>query len=290
MFLLSSVCLAQLFRFKNLHPDEIKKTVQRIAEEEIAHHQRAEIEVQPTSVTVEDTEPTEVELETIDTEPQIEEEPTVSTTNNQELTQLEEVPVEKESFAKEVVIQIKEFFIGFRFIFLHPYSALTIYSYLHLVLTLIFIKAIGSAHWGSLDFVFLKMCYEVFQPEGQIVDAAWTYGVYRGLMGFSAGLTPVLVERSLPNGYGAKTMRSVIVICFGMFIVSYVILMFIRNVYSYFAAAIIINAFSGTLWNMSMALIQQKVPNNFLGRVMSVDIGFNLNVMQTITFAVSDSL
>jgi MFS family permease len=280
-FLISSILIAQLFRYSHLHPNEIKKTLKRMAAEEIIH-------IQGTHIEDVDTPSEAANMELIEKDQneskQVEEAITEPITRQEyetptpELTQLEEIdlePIHKESFIFQVFAQVKEFVLGFRFLFKHPY-----------ILSLVFVKAIGSIHWGSMDFVFLKMCYEVFQPEGQIADASWTYGVFRGLMGLGSGLMPVLVERSLPKGYGPLTMRSIIMACFFTFIGAYIIILCIRNVYAYFVAAFIINAFGGTLWNMSMSILQQKCPNNFLGRVLAVDIGFNLNISQALTFLI----
>lgn len=131
-FLVSSIFIAQLFRYKNLQPDEIKKTLKRMNAEEMMHVQSSS-----SLEKVEDKaeEAANVELiETNDTEEKVESVDVIDeSTDKDELadkyepTQIEESEVmAKRSLLSLFIAQIKEFFIGFRFLFKHPYSKIII--------------------------------------------------------------------------------------------------------------------------------------------------------------------
>ncbi|KAL0477360.1 10 TM domain-containing transmembrane protein yfiS [Acrasis kona] len=170
-----------------------------------------------------------------------------------------------------VAIQLREFYFGILFLLKHPY-----------VLTLVLIKGLGAINFTAMDFVVLKMCFEVFQPTGQIRDASKVYGIIRAVAGVVAGFAPVFIERCLPKGYGPKTMRTIIVLGFCAMVPAYAIIVAYQNLWTYVVATMMIACASGCLWIFSNSCIQMVTPNNFLGRTISMDTGFSLNLAQSV--------
>jgi MFS family permease len=197
-FILSSLCILQLFKFDSLKPEQIKKSLEMLHEKE-------------KSMVTQD-----IEMST----------PTLDSPVYLVTEELIEEPVVKEeeprkTFAQQVLLQMKEFVIGIRYIFTNPY-----------ILTLTMIKATSALNYSPRDFVTMKMCFEVFQPQGVISDAAATYGYYRALVGVSSGLFPVIVERILPKNYTARTMRLVVLACLCIVVPAYgIVVLFSDNIY-----------------------------------------------------------
>jgi hypothetical protein len=140
-FLISSILVAQLFRYKSLRPAEIKRKILRIAEREAAPEEEDElrltenIELENQQVTDTNHESTDVGSDSI-------------MTNENDVPEVAEElinpTIENEPFLKQVLHQIQEFFIGIRFVLRKPF-----------ILSLIFVKATGAINWASLDFVFM---------------------------------------------------------------------------------------------------------------------------------------
>lgn len=277
--------MAQLFRYKSLQPEEIKKSLLRIAKREVieADQQQMaeEVEQEQQTELLNSTEQSTIQVgdaEQMGSNPDSTEDPVIVS-----------IPKNQGGIFKQILHQILEFYIGIKFLIRKRY-----------ILSLIFIKASGAINWASLDFVTMKMCFEVFQPQGVIQDAAWTYGIYRAMVGMISGLFPVLVERLLPVNYTAKTMRLIVVFCFCCFVLAYLVILLTQSIYgkimfflyskliflAYFSAAAILAACGGVLWIFSTSILQIVCPNNFMGRVMAMDIGFNLNISQTAMFLI----
>lgn len=225
-FLLSSICIAQLFRFRTLDPAEIKKSLKKISDAELEQHITNNTEsIYPN------------EAETVTKQDIIEDEHAI----------IEEIPdtlndkhIKSSNFLNKVYEQMREFMVGIRFIFKNPY-----------ILSLVFIKACCAINYSPRDFVTMKMFFEVFQPAGDIQDAAWTYGMYRAIVGLSSGLFPVIVERILPKNYSAKTMRLVLLCCLCLVVPAYVIiLVWSKNIYGTIMIRfqLILTCFKHTLW------------------------------------------
>jgi uncharacterized membrane protein YuzA (DUF378 family) len=140
--------------------------------------------------------------------------------NIQKKLALKHEQVREKTRWERLIDGVLDFFIGCKFILTHPY-----------ILSITCIKAIAAINWGSLDFINLKMCFEVFQPQGQIASASRTFGILKAVVGLCTGIFPVIIERSLPTGYGVRTMRFVIVLSFLTFIPAYLIIFFWQNIW-----------------------------------------------------------
>jgi putative flippase GtrA len=57
-------------------------------------------------------------------------------------------------------------------------------------------------------------------------------------------------------------------------------------VIAYVGANLLVAFASGNIWIFSSTMLQNLCPNNFLGRVLSFDLGFNLNLGLTLALTV----
>ncbi|KAL0490231.1 yfiS [Acrasis kona] len=239
-FLVSSLSVAQLFRYASLRPENIKIAILKMeGREQLTDSQE------------------------VDLSAQVEPIPVLASESSKS----------HETASEMILNHIKDFFIGIKFTVQRPY-----------IFSLIFLKAVGALNWASLDFVAMKLFYQKWQPEGIISDAAWVYGLYRAMVGLTSGFFPVLMERILPSNYSPRLIRYIIVGCFVLFIPAFVIVLLFQNIYAYFAGAFIIAASGGIIWSFSTSILQIVTPNNFLGRVISYDLCFNINVAECIIF------
>jgi MFS family permease len=168
--------------------------------------------------------------------------------------------------------QVVTFVVGVRYVFKRPY-----------ILSLVFIKALSALLWGAQDLLNVKLCFEVFINDGQMHDPAWAYGLIEALMGCAWGLAPILVERILPQDVKPRTMRVIVLASYLALVPAFSILYASQTVIALICTNVLVATACGVHWLLSSTMIQQTVPNNFIGRVISFDMGLNLNVALTLT-------
>jgi predicted MFS family arabinose efflux permease len=151
---------------------------------------------------------------------------------------------------------------GLRYISRHPVTA-----------TILLVKMGGQV--GNIDVLMTIYATQLF-----VVGANGTgsLGVLFAAFGIGAIIGPIVMNRF--NDGSVRTMRRLIVVAYGLIAVGWFLFATAPNLFMA-AVALIIKAMGGSIyWTYSSVMLQKAAPDQYLGRLFSIDMaGFRLMVV-----------
>uniref|UniRef100_A0A7S1KQT8 Uncharacterized protein n=1 Tax=Percolomonas cosmopolitus TaxID=63605 RepID=A0A7S1KQT8_9EUKA len=144
------------------------------------------------------------------------------------------------------------------------------------LLTVALAKAFQSSIWGTLDIVIIIFSSGRYR---MLDNPAVFMSVVRACMGLTSGVSPVLLER-IVKPTSALAMRrtlsfSHLLMSLGMLIT------FLATFFGYYVGIVFFIGGAATLaygggmvWVYSTIILQKNSPENYVGRIMSFDMGF----------------
>eukprot|EP01080_Neovahlkampfia_damariscottae_P002323 gene2323-2791_t len=286
-FLFSSLFVAQLFRFPELTVDELRKKAEQMdkeEKEEMLKNQEStdepiELKENETDEKEETKEIQSVEKKEIEQKMEEEKETSVDLEPSNLIyteNSIKEEELKQEPGALEAVKSfLTEMFLGIKYLIKNPYA-----------LSLVGIKGTFVVAYIFMDFLTIKFADGQFKIGD---NPSAMLGITKALLGISAGLTPVLLERLIKPTVAKMRFIIFCTSCLSFF--AFILLYWSPNVVVYLIGIFISGPVIGVPWVFSTAMIQRTVPKELIGRIIVMDYGFFMNITQLISiFTISVSI
>jgi hypothetical protein len=130
------------------------------------------------------------------------------------------------------------------------------------VAALVCMKCCAALVWGAIDVLNVRFSE---QPSMQLGDSSTTLGFIFAVVGLGCFLGPLAMNRLVPPW--APALRWGVAASYALFFLGLTLMLAAPNLALLLASTLVRSAGSATLWVYSTLLMQQRVPNQLLGRM-----------------------